>query len=898
MNKTLSYFSLLLLLPYALSAQTLTLPSAPEEDRTVNFRPVQTVDYNNAKVSQIPDLETGPKDFWVLGTVGDYRLENDLALFQFGGPNKSTDPTHEIRTGGLLDITISNSTPENFHVMSANTTSEVVFGLKMQSVEPKTNNEDGSASIIVKGTDLKYPFLEVETEYRMPKDMPGVLATTTYTNTSTDETAENIVPSDYIRWGAMVPFIPGEGVLMAGRDYPGLEFVFAKQYDVWMLIAPEFGTFTLSHSGVENSGLEYSAKTSIAPGETQFTRRWILVSQKDPGYLFSKVLEKRENQDKGTLVGRLIEREQLPDGSIIESGPVPNAEIRITPRIRPDYTEEQKQIFFGKPYLIMNTDERGIFNAILPVGEYQILPAPTARISPASNFLARITKGEITALDYGASKPSRLIYQILDENGERVPAKLTIEPLRSTAPVDFGPPGELRAGNSIISNRGAGFVELNPGNYRVIASRGPEYHITEQRITIQPRQELQQIFNLRRAYETPGWISADVGVRTEATSYSRVNPRTRLASAAAEGVEWLVTGDNNTATDLSSYVTELGLESRLKTSPGYRVSGDTLPFRGEFLLFPTDICSTGTNPDFTSIQQAKTSNQILSAMRALCPEAVIMLNRPTFPNGYLSLNGYNSETGVIPEGDWSKDFDVINIWDGKRQGQIDVDYATYHRLIQSGMQLAAFGSSNSTGTLYQETGYPRVYIPSNTDDPAKLDPAYLAEQIKKRNVIVTNGPFIEITANGQPMGSLVTDTDGRIDVDISVKAPNWVRIDSINVNLNGQFARRILITDTDLEDGVVFPLKGSDEGSVVTIRVPEDAILDVTVQGDVNRKMDPVNPFRPLLRYVDINDGQYPMAISAPIFIDADGDGQITINPIRIQPKLIENQGEVSDPPF
>lgn len=897
MKRTLKFFPLLLLLPFGLSAQTLTLPSAPEEDRSVNFRPVESIEYNDTTITEIPDLESGPKDFWVLGTVGDYRLQNDLVQFQIGSYRELNDPTQEIRNGGILDITISDRTPENFHVMAPNTLSEIAFTLKINSVKPQ-KNEDGSASVLVKGVDARYPFLEVETEYRMPKDMPGVLATTTFTNTSSDTTAPQITPSDYIRWGAMVPFVPGEGVLMAGKDYPELEFVFAKQYDIWMLIAPETGTFTLSHSGVENSGLYYAPIADIAPGETQIARRWILVSQNDPGYLFSKVLEKRTDQPKGTLVGRLIEREQLPDGSMIESGPVPNAEVRITPRIRPDYTEAQKKTLFGKPYLIMKTDERGIFNAILPVGEYQILPAPTARISPASNYLARIKNGELTAVDYAASKPARLIYQIMDEKGERVPAKLTIEPLRNTAPVDFGPPGELRAGNSIISNRGAGFVDLNPGNYRVIASRGPEYHTTEQRITIQPRQELQQVFTLRRAYETPGWISADVGVRTEATSWSRVNPRTRVASAAAEGVEWLVSGDNNVATDLSPYVTELGLDSILKASPGFRVSGETLPFRGEFLLFPTDICSTGAMPEFDAIRRANSSNQILAAMRSICPEAVIMLSRSTFPNGYLSLNGYDPTTGVIPDGDWSKDFDVINIWEGKRQGQIDIDYATYHRLIQSGMQLAAFGGSNSGGTLYQETGYPRVYVPSNTDDPSKIDPAYLAEQIKKRNVIVTNGPFIEITANGQPMGSLVTDTDGRVDVDISVKAPNWVRIDSINVNINGQFARRILITDTDLEDGIVFPVKGSTEGSVVTIRIPEDAILDVTARGNINRNMDPVNPFRPLLRYVEISDGQYPMAISAPIFIDADGDGQITINPKAASPTIIEEQGEVTDPPF
>ncbi|MDX1973209.1 MAG: hypothetical protein SFY68_11825, partial [Candidatus Sumerlaeia bacterium] len=449
--------------------QTLTVAPAPEAERTVNLKIAEAVEYNDTRVMEIPDLESGPKDFWVLGTIGDIRLQNDLALMQFGKFKDTNDPKEQIRNGGLLDLTVGENTPENFHVFSPNTVSGMVFALKITGLDYKKNS-DGSASVFVRGLDVRYPFLTVESEYRMPKDMPGVLLTTTYTNTSADQTAEKVIPSDYIRWGAMIPFIPGEGVLRNGQEYPNLEFVFAKQYDIWMLIAPETGSFKISHSGVEHSGLEYAPIANIAPGETQVIRRWILVGKEDPGYLFSKVLEKRPNQDVGTLVGRLIEKEQLPDGTVVESGPVPNAEVRITPRIRPDMTEEVRQQFSGKPYLIYMTDANGVFNGILPVGEYQIFPAPTARISPESQVLTRIKKNEITAVDYGASKPARLIYQILNEKGERIPGKISIEPLRNTPPVELGPPGELRSGNSIISLRGAGFVELNPGNYRVVAS--------------------------------------------------------------------------------------------------------------------------------------------------------------------------------------------------------------------------------------------------------------------------------------------------------------------------------------------------------------------------------------------------------------------------------------------
>ncbi len=898
-SASLAFLAGALLLPSWSNAQLSTMS---EGTTTLKVTTAEEQSHTPASVEQVTDMENLPRSFWVNTLLGDSVLRNDLSFVSVGDISSdfrlAVGQQKLLRQGGLLDITTSMADPENFHLLLPNTAGANEYRLQARDLT-RRENDDKSASVIVEYYDSTYPFLTARTEFNMPSDMPGVLVTTTLTNTSEEYIAKNVIPSDFILWGAMSPFVPGKG-WATNAKIDEAEFIFARRYDVWMLIAPESGTMDIDQRG-ELCGLSYGSPSNMEPGETKVFRRWVLTSKNDPAYLYSKILEKRPNADFGTLLGRVIEREQTPDGAMMERGPVGDCDIFLSPVIRKTWTDEQRSTFMGRPYLITTSQPNGVFNTLLPSGDYRVIPAPESRLAPIPNYTSKIEKDKVEAIDFGVSASSRLIYKLVDaDTKELIPGKLTIEPLRGTRSLELGPPSDVRAGNVVLSSHGAGIVELPPGSYRVIASRGPEYHTVEQRIKVNQVKDTTQVFVLKRAFETPGWISADVGVRTDATVSSRVSKESRVVSAVAEGVEWLVSGDTDTATDLQPAVESLGLSKFLTTSPGFRHSGDVTPFRGDFLLFPTNICSSGFEPDFTPVRAANSSREILASMRALCPEAAILVSRPVWPSiGYLSLQGFDPTVGTIPEGDWSRDFDAFQIWEGKRQGTINEDYLTYHNLLREGMKLTAFGASNSHETWMQEPGYPRVYVKSSTDDPSKIDPEELARNIKNRQVCVTNGPFVSVKVNGKPMGSLVTDTDGSVDLEIEVQAANWVQIESISVNLNGLFVRKILLNSAALDPnaGCIFPPKDSPEDGKLKLTMRKDAVLDVVVEGSIDIPMDPVNPFIALTRDNKIPRGQFPMAISAPTFLDIDGDGKITMPKVTPEGTTVEGEaGE--DPPF
>lgn len=899
-------------------APTAAKAQAPPEDTgdpvtagDVRLVAPPVIDYAPARAGQITSLESIPPDLWNQTAPGDWFLANDRVFMGFGAvPDADeTDPSDPrnhamyLRGGALLDLTQAPSTPENFQLFKPNTGGENTDRVVIESIETEVR-DDGSAVLRTTGYDLSSPFVSVVTEYDLARDAPGALVTTTVTNTDPSEVSAPVALGDAVQWGGMTPFVPGQGWIPGmGRVDQELEFVWGKMHDIWVFISPSEGTARYRQTG-RRGYLEHGEPMPLEPGETRIYRRYLLVGDQSPADLYSHVLMQRPDTRTGNLVGRVIERQQTADGGVIEGQAVPNVEIRMTVIDRKDWDEATRRQMVNQPFMIAMTDERGQVNVLLPEGEYLAFAAPSTRLSPRPGVetALRIEDRAVTVKDLAVSPPSELQYRLVDaETGNRMPGKLTFEALRGTAPLDHGWPGNVIAGNVVFSSHGGGVVEIPPGDYRVVASCGPEYHITEQRVRIEPLERAELTLNMRRAFETPGWISADVGVRTSATENSRVDPKVRVVSAAAEGIQWLVTGDAGQATDLAPYVEQLQMTNVIKTSPGFRFTGSTLPFRGDFLLFPTDICSAGPTMDLGALEDASSPAEVIRMMRTLCPEAALLVSRPIWPvNGFLTLYGYDLNAPALYPEEAPLDYDAFQVWEGKRIGSALDGYDAYHAMLRRGGTAALFANTNALGTLESEVGYPRVYIKSSADDVSRIDPAELAENVKDGLVFITNGPFIDLRVNGQEPGSLVTDTDGEVEVELRVWAANWVDVQSIAINLNGRFVRQILLPRADLRDedapSLVFPTAGAEDEERLIIRVREDSVLDVVVRGSQQSPLDPVNPFRPNVNDSSMMRGQFALAISAPFFIDADGNGRMDWPDEQMPPRDEDFEDDV--PPF
>jgi hypothetical protein len=60
------------------------------------------------------------------------------------------------------------------------------------------------------------------------------------------------------------------------------------------------------------------------------------------------------------------------------------------------------------------------------------------------------------------------------------------------------------------------------------------------------------------------------------------------------------------------------------------------------------------------------------------------------------------------------------------------------------------------------------------------------DAMRAGKVVVTNGPFLDVTVNGQGLGSTVVASDGKIDVHIVIKAAPWVDVRRVTVFRGGR----------------------------------------------------------------------------------------------------------------
>ena len=130
---------------------------------------------------------------------------------------------------------------------------------------------------------------------------------------------------------------------------------------------------------------------------------------------------------------------------------------------------------------------------------------------------------------------------------------------------------------------GFGDLEIEPGSYDILASRGFEYSVDRKEVDLQPGQTVQLSFRIDRVVDTSGWITGDFHVHGQNSYDAVVRHRNRVIAFAGEGVEILSTSDHDYITNLAPYVHELGLERWVTTQVGTELTTVEL---GHFLGFP------------------------------------------------------------------------------------------------------------------------------------------------------------------------------------------------------------------------------------------------------------------------------------------------------------------------
>ncbi|MCA9490485.1 MAG: CehA/McbA family metallohydrolase, partial [Myxococcales bacterium] len=231
-------------------------------------------------------------------------------------------------------------------------------------------------------------------------------------------------------------------------------------------------------------------------------------------------------------------------------------------------------------------DADGSFSGHLPVGDWELYVHDRSRPG-GKRVPIHVSEGGEVRVSLEAARHGTLTFEVKDEMGRTVPSKVTLyrkdaRPERDPVLGDGFVAGDPES--VVFSLYGEGEVELAPGTYVGVASRGLEYELDwSEPFTVGDTQGAHVDFTVVRSVESTDWISADLHVHAVRSHDSGVVLADRVRTMVAEGVEFFSSTDHDFVVDYAPTVEALGLEQWVQTAVGNETTTVEI---GHFLAFP------------------------------------------------------------------------------------------------------------------------------------------------------------------------------------------------------------------------------------------------------------------------------------------------------------------------
>ncbi len=261
------------------------------------------------------------------------------------------------------------------------------------------------------------------------------------------------------------------------------------------------------------------------------------------------------------------------------------------------------------------------------------------------------------------------------------------------------------------------------------------------------------------------------------------------------------------------------------------------------------------------------------------PDRWVQINHPSVGNAFFDRN----RDGVVDGGfnGLEQMLDAAEVWSGDilsgptitRTGRSSaaagagrgVPNRTFGwlQMLNQGRRIWCVAVSDAHRIFGGGAGGWRTYVPSASDDPAQIDPPEIIRNAKAGRMMISNGPFLEVTtADGLPIGSTVV-AEGSIRLKIRVRAAAWMDINRVQIMLSGRQPKEYNFTrkmhPAMFADG---PLR-FDQTVAVALQRDEHLIVAATGEGATLEKAWGRSPLSRMP----------PVAFTNPIFIDVDRDG-------------------------
>jgi hypothetical protein len=501
------------------------------------------------------------------------------------------------------------------------------------------------------------------------------------------------------------------------------------------------------------------------------------------------------------------------------------------------------------------TDATGCYSGALQTGSYVLAAERRGSMYEGGSATpvlraVTITAGQATvAPSIDLPAPGALHVTVVDETGTPMPARVSVvgfDPSPDPLVVVPVPPGlglpDLVGGTfhdqtkdpypfGIFTHvyagaNGVGDVEVEPGTYQVVVSRGGEYSIFSAPVTIASGATTNVSAQIARVIDTTGFISSDYHVHGIRSTDSRISETDRAMQFAGEGVDNIIMTDHHAHTDLTPKIASLGLTPFVHGTVGEEIT--TWDF-GHFNAYPLKVDPTRPSLGSTDWALAAPPGRDFPAYGAfnLPPAgvaALAMTGYTSYPDTTIQINHISShfsplkiDSKLVPPrsvltpaelatfrvdpslGNVFHHFPALELWNGSgRSGQrefLNDRIGIWFNHLNQGLITTFIADTDTHEFFNTGAAGARTWTASSTDAPAAIDPSEVARSVTAGRAVGGQGLYVQTrlrAADGSNAvadltlggSTSVTSTNGAVELEIRVQAPLWAEYDRIEIFAN------------------------------------------------------------------------------------------------------------------
>ncbi len=483
---------------------------------------------------------------------------------------------------------------------------------------------------------------------------------------------------------------------------------------------------------------------------------------------------------------------------------------------------------------------------------------------------------------------------------------------RANIPMDsnYGVFG-FQAGNQMfaasIPPRNAMPFWLAPGDYRAYTIRGPLSHLDSQDIrAFDGQTQTSHVFTAETAALPSGWATFDLPGPSLATTGGML-PVEKLSSALAEGVQIVGMTEQDRLVDSAALAADFRNEFLVSSI----VEADRTVIGSDPFVVDARTSVLGGYGSATALfvpaprgernGGARDSKDWTLADFLLQAEGqYTVIHRPRGPQGLFSpagqgfsstvplgtgVNAWWSSTSALSSGRTHGTFDALELL--RAEGCNPADPTPWFQEFLAvrtdwfallNQQTPTFftkglGLSSAKFSLDTPVGLARTYLKTTGFTQSTMTP--VLEALQKGAAVASTGPLLDVTltpAGGAAVGpgGLVPGPVASVTLTVNLWAPSWVPVDQLRVTVNG--ATEVLNL------AALQPLPTTDAAydkrhrrGTYTLNMPAGKDAWVVVEAGV--ALSTTGAYRAGTPWNKLMKGIYPIAVTNPIFVKANGPG-------------------------